>query len=271
MTVSIYDVVTQMPDLTDEEVDRKLEEAVIQSEKAEMLVCCYLAEVRERRLFVDFGYANISDYTFARFGFKERKTHYLVRLGKRIQHLPKLREAMANGKIGWCKASRLADFVLPENEVMWLQSALSLTVQQLERRIADGTDTLATMLHFPLSADMRLLWEDTLEIFRRRAGAEISPLAVFEYLLAEKVAEWGHYLAPDKTPETPEPETLKDDAAAPAEDDAPEADLPAESETETGPVFPWAEEIDTDQVMQPSLFESEAAAEADYEDDPEYT
>ena len=276
MTVSIYnDVVTQMPDLTDEEVDLKLEEAVIQSEKAEMLVCCYLAEVRERRLFVDFGYANISDYTFARFGFKERKTHYLVRLGKRIKHLPKLREAMANGKIGWCKASRLADFVLPENEVMWLESALSSSVQQLEQRIKDGTDTLATILHFPLSADMRILWEDTLEIFRRRAGAEISPLAVFEYLLAEKVAEWGHYLAPDKTPETPEvetpePETLKDDATAPEEDDAPEAALPAESETETGPVFPWAEKIDTDQVLQPSLFESAAAAEADYEDDPEY-
>ncbi len=136
MTVSIYnDVVTQMPDLTDEELDLKLEEAVIESEKAEMLVCCYLAEVRERRLFERFGYANISDYAVARFGFKERKTHYLVRLGKRIKRLPKLREAMANGKIGWCKASRLADFVAPENEVMWIQSALSSPVQQLEQKI----------------------------------------------------------------------------------------------------------------------------------------
>ena len=122
------------------------------------------------------------------------------------------------------------------------------------------------MLHFPLSAEMRGLWEDTLEIFRRRAGAEISPLAVFEYLLAEKVAEWGHYLAPDKTPETP----ADDDAATPEEDDVPDTDPPAESETETGPVFPWAEKIDTDQVTQPRLFEREAASEADYEDDPEY-
>jgi len=106
----------------------------------------------------------------------------------------------------------------------------------------------------------------TLEIFRRRSGAEISPLAVFEYLLAEKVAEWGHYLAPDKTSETPEDE----DATAPEEDDAPDTDSPAESETEAGPVFPWAESIDTDPVMQPSLFESEAVAEADYESDLEY-
>ena len=176
---------------------------------------------------------------------------------------------MANGKIGWCKASRLADFVLPENEVMWVESALSLTVQQLEKRISDGTDTLATMLHFLLSEDVRVLWEDTLEIFRRRAGAEIPPVQVFEYLLAENVAQWGHYLAPDKTPETneaetPEPETPKDDVF--------EADLPTESETEaeTGPVFPWAEKIDTDPIVQPSLFESEPAAEADYENDPEY-
>jgi hypothetical protein len=74
MTVSTYnDVVTQMPDLTDEEVDLKLEEAVIQSEKSEMLVCCYLAEVRDRRLYIVFGYANISDYASARFAFNERK------------------------------------------------------------------------------------------------------------------------------------------------------------------------------------------------------
>ncbi len=136
---------------------------------------------------------------------------------------------MANGKIGWCKASRLADFVVPENEVMWIQSALSSSVQQLEQKIKDGTDTLATILHFPLSEGMRLLWEDTLEIFRRRAGAEISPLAVFEYMLAEKVAEWGHYLAPDKTPETREAETPNDDATAPDEDDASFTDPPAES------------------------------------------
>jgi len=268
MTVSIYnDVVTRMPDLSDEELDLKLEEAVIDSEKAEMLVCCYLSEVRERRLFVAFGYANISDYAFARFGFRARKTHYLVRLGQRIKRLPKLREAMAKGKIGWCKASRIADVAAPENEVTWIESALSSSVQQLEKKIKDGTDTRATMLHFPLSAGMRGLWEDTLEIFRRRSGAEISPLAVFEYLLAEKVAEWGHYLAPDKTSETPEDEA----ATAPEEDDAPDTDSPqAESETETGPVFPWAEQIDTDPILQPSLFESEAAAEADYESDPEY-
>ena len=190
MTVSTYnDVVTQMPDLTDEEVDLKLEEAVIQSEKSEMLVCCYLAEVRDRRLYIVFGYANISDYASARFAFNERKTQYLVRLGKRIKRLPKLRQAMADGKIGWCKARRLADVAAPENEVMWIESALSSSVQQLEKKIKDGTDTLATMLHLPVSGGMRGLWEDTLEIFRRQAGAEIAPLAVFEYLLAENVAQ----------------------------------------------------------------------------------
>ena len=35
-------------------------------------------------------------------------------------------------------------------------------------------------------------------------------------------------------------------------------------------MFPWVEKIDTDAIVQPSLFESAAAAEADYENDPEY-
>ena len=48
------------------------------------------------------------------------------------------------------------------------ESALSLTVQQLEKRIGDGTDSLASVLRLPLTEDQRILWENALEIFRRR-------------------------------------------------------------------------------------------------------
>jgi hypothetical protein len=56
-----------------------------------------------------------------------------------------------------------------------------------------------------------------------------------------------------------------DDQTAPEKDDEVEieAEPPAETEADAEPVFPWAEKIDTDPVKQSSLFESEAAAEAD--------
>jgi hypothetical protein len=55
---------------------------VPKAEHAEKLVCGYLAEVRERGADRDFGYSNIYDYTAQRFGFKPRKTRYLLLLGR---------------------------------------------------------------------------------------------------------------------------------------------------------------------------------------------
>ncbi len=255
--------------LTNGELDQQLETATIQSEKAELLICCYLSAMSDRGAFRDFGYTSITDYARARFGFEGRKTRYLVSLGRNIENLPKIRAALASGKLGWCKASRIASVAAPDNEVMWLESALSLTVRQLEKRIKDGTDTLASVLHLPLTEDRRILWENALEIYRRRAGAEISPVEAFELMVAEVIAEWAHVLPKTETSDTPdEPET---EAAMPAdEDDAPATNPPGDNETETGPVFPWVEAIDTSQIVQPSLFESELAAEAQFEKNPDY-
>ncbi len=270
---SLYNhVVSEIKQLSNGELDQQLETATIQSEKAELLICCYLSAVSDRRAYRDFGYTSIIDYAQARFGFEGRKTRYLVSLGSKIKRLPKIRAALASGKLGWCKASRIASVAAPDNEAMWLESALSLTVQQLAKRIKDGTDTLASVLHLPLTEERRILWENALEIYRRRAGAEISPVEAFELMVAEVIAEWAHYVTDTETPDEPdEPET---EAAMPAdEDDAPATNPPGDNETETGPVFPWVGSIDTGsigQIVQPSLFESELAAEAEFEKNPDY-
>ena len=66
---SLYDnVVSKIIALTNLELDQQLETAAVESEKAEMLVCCYLSAVRARRAYLDFGYSNITDYAEARFG-----------------------------------------------------------------------------------------------------------------------------------------------------------------------------------------------------------
>ena len=203
-TESAYtEAVSKISELSNQELDLELEQTASLNEKTEMLLCCYLAAVRERRVFEAFGYPNIYDYAYERFGFGQRKTRYLVSLGQKIDRLPKIREALANGRLGWCKASRVASVASPDNEVMWLESALSLTVQQLEKRISDGTDSLASVLRLPLTEDQRILWENALEIFRRRAGAEISPATAFELMAAEVVAEWGHNLVGTDTTDAP--------------------------------------------------------------------
>ncbi len=252
-TESAYNVaVSKISELTNAELDQELEQVAVESEKTEMLLCCYLAAMNDRRAFVEFGYSNISDYAEARFSFKSRKTRYLVSLGRKIERLPKIREALVSGKIGWCKASRIASVAAPENEVMWLDSALSLSVKQLERRIKDGTDTLASVLSLTLTEDLRILWENALEIYRRRAGAEISPVEAFELMLAEVHAEWGHY-GTDLSEDT-------------EQTDASEQEPPSDEKTLDAPVFPWAEGIDPEQT---TLWEDERSAETAFAKNPD--
>ena len=277
---SLYNqVVSEIEQLSNGELDQQLETATIMSEKAELLICCYLSAMSDRGAFRAFGYTCITDYARARFGFEDRKTRYLVSLGRDIKRLPKIRAALASGKLGWCKASRIAAVAKPANEAMWLESALSLTVQQLAKRIKDGTDSLTSVLHLPLTEERRILWENALEIFRRRAGAEISPVEAFELMVAEVIAEWAHVLPktePSDTPDEPvEPDEPETETAMPTdEDDAPATNPPADHENETGPVFPPVEAIDTrmdtGQIVQPNLFESELAAEAEFEKNPNY-
>jgi hypothetical protein len=262
-TESAYtEAVSKIAKLSNQELDLELEQTAALNEKTEMLLCCYLAAVRERRVFEAFGYPNIYGYAFERFGFGQRKTRYLVSLGQKIERLPKIREALVKGTLGWCKASRVASVATPDNEAMWLESALSLTVKQLERRISDGTDTLASVLRLPLSEERRILWENALEIFRRRAGAEISPVEAFEYMVAEVIAAWGHCLADTETTDTTTPEEPETTEA--------ETEAPHQEETESAPVFPWAEPIDSKQVEQPSLWKTEADAEKEFETNPVY-
>ena len=47
------------------------------------------------------------------------------------------------------------------------------------------------------------MWENALEIYRRRAGAEISPVEAFELTVAEVIVEWGGYLTDTGTPTSP--------------------------------------------------------------------
>jgi hypothetical protein len=254
MTESAYNAAqNKIARLTTAELDQELEQTAATSETCEMLLCCYLAAMRERGGYREFGYANVYDYANARFGFGARKTRYLVALGRKIESLPKIREALASGKLGWCKAARVAAVATTDNEAMWLESALALSVKDLERRMHDGTDSLASMLSLPLTEDQRILWENVLEIFRRRAGAEISPVEAFEYMLAEVIAEWGHYGA-----EAASNDVAQDDEVL---DEVHEATYTnGVNDADAAPVF-GAEAIDTSPVVQGSFWETERDAE----------
>ena len=235
------DVVPGVSTLTNAELDEKLEDAVIQSQRSEKLVCCFLNEVRERGAFRDFGCSTIYDYAAQRFGFKERKTRYLLFLGRKVKELPQIREALKTGKLGWCKATRIASVATIHDETTWLDSALSLSVSELDRRIKDGTDRMASVLHFFVTDEVRVLWENGLETARRVAGVELSPSQAFEYMIAEFLATWGV----EADAEAPPHKTTPESTASPEMAEVVNGEE-VSSAAKSLPLFPFAEKIQID-------------------------
>jgi hypothetical protein len=178
--------------LSVEELDQKLEQAVAEHERSESHICFYLHAFNERRGFVKFGFRNIHDYAYERFSFSDRKTAYLISLARKLEHLPQITAALKEGRIRWFKAYKIASIAQPDNEVMWLESALSMAVRDLDRKIQNEVGVTYTKFRFSLSEDQAAVVEHAIEVCRRVAGAELSSDQCLEYIAGEFLATYAH-------------------------------------------------------------------------------
>ncbi len=177
--------------LTAEELDKKLEEATHQNELTECQICFYLLEVQKRKAYEAFCFQNIYDYAHDRFGIKERKTTYMISLARKLKELPQISTALQNGQIRWSKAHKIASVAKPENEVMWLESALSLAARDLQRKIDQEYGLTYMKYRFCLAEDQAAVVEYAMEICRRLEKTHVSPNQCLEMMAAEFIATWG--------------------------------------------------------------------------------
>jgi hypothetical protein len=179
------------------ELDRRLEEAVRKNEETEQLICDYLMEMAKRRGYEEFGFVDIYYYAEVRFGFSARKTRYLLRLAQQLRRLPRIKEAFDQGRLGWSKASRIARVATPEDEVMWLDSALSLSVRELDQRLNAERDAMGVKIRAWLTQDQAAVWDRSLEVCRRLAGEDLDIGRCLELIAGEFLATYA-YLAYQK-------------------------------------------------------------------------
>jgi len=181
-------------DLSVAELDQRLEQAVQENERSERLICEYLLAMGERRGYEKFGFSDIYYYAEGRFGFSPRKTRYLLHLAQRLQRLPRVKEALAQGRLGWTKASRIARVATTEDEAMWLDSALSLSVRELDRKINEQRDAMGVKIRAWLTQDQAAVWENALEVCRRMTGEDLDVGRCLELMAGEFLATYA-YLA----------------------------------------------------------------------------
>jgi hypothetical protein len=208
---------TVSQELSIAELDERLEKSVEENERSERLICEDLFEMRKRRGHEKFGFASIFDYAAERFGFSARKTRYLLGLAFSLQKLPELRAALADGRLGWSKATKIAQVATPQDEVRWLDSALSLSVRELEQKIREDMGRDGARIQMWLSEDQNTVLENAFEVCRRLSGAQLEPGQCLDLICGEFLATYAYLSYQEEVRVSEEP---GEDKAADVEDDA---------------------------------------------------
>ena len=108
-------------------------EALDQAQHCSVL---WFADVQRRGLFRDLGYSSIYQYACEALGFSKSRTRDFVHLAVKLEDLPKVKEAMAKGELGYTKAREVVKVATAKTESSWLKAAEAPRrelVQQVKR------------------------------------------------------------------------------------------------------------------------------------------
>jgi hypothetical protein len=118
------------------ELDRRIRDVRAVLASAERDLSLLLAEMADKKHFLDLGYAHVGQYAEVKLSLDPRKTRGLVRIGRALPELPRLDEAFASGALCWTKARELLSVITPEVEEEWVELACLSTSRELERAVA---------------------------------------------------------------------------------------------------------------------------------------
>ncbi len=104
--------------------------------QAEHQLAVLLAELADRRLFAELGYASVGEYGVEVLDLPKRTTRDLVRIGRRLDDLPALAAALSAGELDWTKAREVVSIATPETAAAWVARALTVSSRILEREVA---------------------------------------------------------------------------------------------------------------------------------------
>ncbi len=122
------------------EVDERMAFLVTQKNRvvAEMILLVH--EIERDRLFRPLGATSVTDYMRRRAGWETSKTAKVVALARKLEHLPRLREALLGGRVAWTRAYIASQVATSETDTEWTEKVLTLTNEELEaeRARAEG-------------------------------------------------------------------------------------------------------------------------------------
>lgn len=124
------------PDQSADHAHEALLRSLATMEEAHRCAVLWFGDIMKRRLFRVLGYGSMEQYARQELGFSKSRTWDFVRLARRLDELPAVRQAVADGELGYTKAREVVAVATPATEDQWLEVAKQprrLLVQEIKR------------------------------------------------------------------------------------------------------------------------------------------
>ena len=143
----------------------------------------------------ELGFARLGDYARERLGLSAREVQSLAAVSARLEALPAIRAAFAEGEVSWAQVRLLARVADADTEAEWLARARGRTVRALATVIRvggapareDDDEGDEPHVRFRLRCPRRMmrLWRRVVDLGRRKAGSELTQGQAAEAIAAE--------------------------------------------------------------------------------------
>jgi len=156
------------PELSTSELVAAIRRLLEEQRLAERLLCRYLADLSDRvdaRGFdVMGGFADIYHASRCLFGMGVRRTRERVRVGRALRRLPRIEEALLDGRLAYSRVREVTRVARPEDEAQWLALARELPMRVLERRVAEAGGSSGREARTSEPAGVTWTSPDTIEV-----------------------------------------------------------------------------------------------------------
>ncbi len=130
------------------------------------------------------GYGSFAEYVERLFGYCPRLTYTKLRVAEALATLPRLAQALRDGRTNWSALRELTRVATPETEGAWLTAAHDLTVRQVERLVsghvrgdrpgdAARPEARRHVLRLEVSSDVLTAFREAMTRLRRDAGEHL--------------------------------------------------------------------------------------------------
>lgn len=179
--------------LSTQEVEGRLHEGRRAEDVGARVVSYYLADMRQRGLHQELGFATAERFADTRLGMAPSTTRERIATSRALDELPALDRAFGARRLGWSVVRQLARIATPETEAAWASWAEHRTAREVARHTKSRekgqlpTDSARRRIHtskFAVSAELDVVQWETWTNARTKLEAEQGcPLSDAEVLL----------------------------------------------------------------------------------------